>query len=278
VNNKIKGGRILAVIAILLLIAAVLGRWPYGFYTLLRLFVCGTSAYLAFVGHTAKNNIWRWLMGALAILFNPIVPIHLSRSNWQYLDVLAAIALLVFVALDSDEASGLTRGTIVLLAFFAGVYALGKVLRVLDAAFRPHPLIFLGLTLPLLWVAARLSTAHRKYVKGVTIGVALLLGLLFLTDAEFIRDLVGHRFVAGYSVQYVQEYDDDGQEVVRPQIATTHWYGRVGLTVFWLGYLVFCVAVPLATWLLFRMEPFVSKPNPEEKRLSDAKKAPGGRN
>jgi len=93
-----KPPRILATIAILLLVAAVFGRWPYGFYTFLRLFVCGTSAYLAFVAYASKSKAWPWLMGALAILFNPIVPIHLHRNSWQVLDALAAIVLVVFTA------------------------------------------------------------------------------------------------------------------------------------------------------------------------------------
>jgi hypothetical protein len=74
VNDKIKVARLLAIIAILLLVAAVFGRWPYGFYTFLRLFVCGTSAYLAFVAITAKSNVWPWMMGGLAVCSIPSCP------------------------------------------------------------------------------------------------------------------------------------------------------------------------------------------------------------
>jgi len=89
--------QIWAIMAILLLVAAVFGRWPYGFYTFLRLFVCGTSAYLAFVTFAAKSRVWPWLMGGLAVLFNPLVPIHLHRTSWQFWDALAAILLLIFI-------------------------------------------------------------------------------------------------------------------------------------------------------------------------------------
>lgn len=97
-DDKRRLARLPAIIAILL-VAAVFGRWPYGFYTLLRLVVCGTSVYLAFLSGAAKSKFWPWLMGGLAILFNPLVPIHLHRSSWQVLDVLAATVLAVFVAL-----------------------------------------------------------------------------------------------------------------------------------------------------------------------------------
>jgi hypothetical protein len=96
-TDSIKAARILAIIAVVLLVAAVFGRWPYGFYTFLRLFVCGTSVYLTFVTYTAKHKLWPWIVGGLAVLFNPLVPIHLHRSNWQVLDALAATALVVFV-------------------------------------------------------------------------------------------------------------------------------------------------------------------------------------
>jgi len=97
-NDKIKAARLLAIISILLLAAAVFGRWPYGFYTFLRFVVCCASVYLAFVSHTAKSKVWPSVMGGLALLFNPLVPIHLHRSNWQVLDALAAVALLAFIA------------------------------------------------------------------------------------------------------------------------------------------------------------------------------------
>ncbi len=60
-----------AIIPALLLLAAVFGRWPYGFYTLLRLVVCGCSAYLAVKANGMRNVAWTWIMGGMAVLFNP---------------------------------------------------------------------------------------------------------------------------------------------------------------------------------------------------------------
>ena len=86
-----------AIIPAVLLLAAEFGRWPYGFYTLLRLVVCGCSAYLAVKANSTRNVAWTWIMGGMAVLFNPILPIRIHRSDWRILDALAAVTLFVFV-------------------------------------------------------------------------------------------------------------------------------------------------------------------------------------
>jgi hypothetical protein len=89
----------------LLLLAA--GRMPYGYYTFTRIVVCGFGAFIAVIGWDRSSlRVWSVLFGLLAILFNPIVPIHLSRGTWPYLDIGAAIILaahLVFVRLGWFE-------------------------------------------------------------------------------------------------------------------------------------------------------------------------------
>jgi hypothetical protein len=91
-------GKLPAIIPALLLLAAVFGRWPYGFYTLLRLVVCGCSVYLVVKANSTRNAAWTWIMGGMAVLFNPVLPMHLRRSTWRPVDALAAVTLLVFVA------------------------------------------------------------------------------------------------------------------------------------------------------------------------------------
>jgi hypothetical protein len=85
----------LAIVCIILLLLAVVGKWPYGFYVLLRLVICGSAAYLAFAAHSLDKRAWIWLMGATALLFNPVVRIPMARSSWQVVDFVAA---LVFAA------------------------------------------------------------------------------------------------------------------------------------------------------------------------------------
>lgn len=77
---------------------AALGQWPYGYYTLLRLVVCGVGAYTAFVMYEWRRTGLAWLFGFIAVLFNPVVIVHLSRDLWQPIDLSCAV-LFAIVAL-----------------------------------------------------------------------------------------------------------------------------------------------------------------------------------
>jgi len=68
---------------------------PYGYYTLLRLIVCGIFAFAAFVAHERKHEILPWVYGLTSVLFNPIVKIYLPKDIWEFLDICAGILLLV---------------------------------------------------------------------------------------------------------------------------------------------------------------------------------------
>jgi glucan phosphoethanolaminetransferase (alkaline phosphatase superfamily) len=84
-----------AIIAAVMLFGA-LGRWPYGYYQLLRFVVCGVSVYVAYTAYTWQKMWAVWLFGFIAVLFNPLIPIHLSREAWQPINVICAI-LLIFI-------------------------------------------------------------------------------------------------------------------------------------------------------------------------------------
>lgn len=78
------------ILTILMLFGAI-AEWPYGYYTLLRWITCITSILVAF--QAFENNIdWaKVVFIIIAILFNPLVPIYLSRSIWIPLDIITAI-------------------------------------------------------------------------------------------------------------------------------------------------------------------------------------------
>lgn len=81
--------------AVLLVIAVA--RLPYGYYTFTRFVVCGAAILIAVIGFRDRMAIpvWSILMAVIAVLFNPLLPIHLARSTWLYLDLAAGI---VFVS------------------------------------------------------------------------------------------------------------------------------------------------------------------------------------
>lgn len=87
-----------AVVSMLFLLLAVFGKWPYGFYTILRAVVCGTAVYLAYQAYERASRFWPWVMGGIALLFNPIIVVRLRRADWQIVDFLAAVVFGIWVA------------------------------------------------------------------------------------------------------------------------------------------------------------------------------------
>ncbi|MCK5225332.1 MAG: hypothetical protein KAQ89_01300 [Planctomycetes bacterium] len=89
--------------AIMLLLA--LAPWPYGYYQLLRFVVCGASVYTAFVAYNWQKMWAIWLFGFIALLFNPLIPIHLSREIWQPIDIVCAILFMVIAIILNEPVS-----------------------------------------------------------------------------------------------------------------------------------------------------------------------------
>ena len=69
---------------------------PFGYYTLSRLVVCGCAAYFAFKLYQKQETIFLWGFGLLAVLYNPIIPIHLyDKEIWMIVN--AASAFMFFL-------------------------------------------------------------------------------------------------------------------------------------------------------------------------------------
>lgn len=64
---------------------------PYGYYMLLRLVVCGACILLVLREHSIRGwGFWAAALGLVALLFNPIFRIHLSRELWIPLNIACA--------------------------------------------------------------------------------------------------------------------------------------------------------------------------------------------
>ena len=65
---------------------------PYGYYVLLRVVCCAAFVYLAYLAWERKQHGWVWVLAVVAIVYNPLVRIHLTRGIWSAVNV-ATIAV-----------------------------------------------------------------------------------------------------------------------------------------------------------------------------------------
>ena len=61
---------------------------PYGYYILLRIACCAVFAYLARKAFHLERQGWVWILGIMAVVYNPIIPVHLTREIWALVNVL----------------------------------------------------------------------------------------------------------------------------------------------------------------------------------------------
>lgn len=83
----------LLIIAGVMLLLAIPPMWPYAYYQIMRVVVCIAAAYGAYTAFQTERNGWVWVLGAMAILFNPIAPIHLDKESWILPDLIGAIIM-----------------------------------------------------------------------------------------------------------------------------------------------------------------------------------------
>lgn len=82
-----------AIFLALLLFIAILPL-GYSYYVFLRIIVTVTGGLLAYYFYNHQSQKWVFF-AAMAILWNPIIPVYLSKENWVPIDLIAAIAVLV---------------------------------------------------------------------------------------------------------------------------------------------------------------------------------------
>jgi lysylphosphatidylglycerol synthetase-like protein (DUF2156 family) len=83
-----------AVLAGVLLLIAV-APLEYGFYTALRIAVTAAAIWVAVAAVRSRQVGWAVVAAALAILFNPLIPVWLSKGVWIPIDLVGA-ALMIF--------------------------------------------------------------------------------------------------------------------------------------------------------------------------------------
>jgi len=91
-----KNKNTLTIIGIIMLLLAIpSGFMPYGYYQFLRIAITILAGYLCFLSYEQKKQSWSIIMAGIAILFNPIFRIYLSKSTWALWDFVAAVIFFI---------------------------------------------------------------------------------------------------------------------------------------------------------------------------------------
>jgi hypothetical protein len=86
-----KTNKLLWIVPILLLLIALLSM-PYYYYQLMRWCICGSAVYIAYLHYKKKGcDLLTVLFIVIAIVYNPIEPIHLFKEAWIVINIITAI-------------------------------------------------------------------------------------------------------------------------------------------------------------------------------------------
>ncbi len=80
-------------------------RHPYGYYQILRFFTTGTAVFCAYSFWNHKIKVIPWLLISIAILFNPLAPIHLEKQTWRLIDIAVGVVFLVLSGISTKRGS-----------------------------------------------------------------------------------------------------------------------------------------------------------------------------
>ena len=79
-------------IAIAVLLIGILPL-PYGYYTLLRIVATGAFIWAAITAHKNGERTLPWMFALSAIIYNPILPVYLTKAIWTILNLGGAAML-----------------------------------------------------------------------------------------------------------------------------------------------------------------------------------------
>ena len=74
---------------------------PYAYYMLLRVITCATCVYSAV---KFKTEWTRWIFGVLAVLYNPVLPVHLDDKDlWSIINLATIVYMWVAIFKESKQ-------------------------------------------------------------------------------------------------------------------------------------------------------------------------------
>lgn len=97
-------------VAAAILLFVGLGHHPYGYYTFLRWAVTIAAIVVAVVAWKSSSQWVTWPFVGIAILFNPIAPVYMTRHSWRPIDILCAIAFLASLKIETTPQPEMSQG------------------------------------------------------------------------------------------------------------------------------------------------------------------------
>lgn len=80
----------LAILCAALLLLAI-APLPYAYYQLLRVIIAGVAGLNAIHSQSSGRSTLGWMWIAVAILFNPVIPLIFGKGIWRVIDFLVAL-------------------------------------------------------------------------------------------------------------------------------------------------------------------------------------------
>ena len=96
-QRRTLGSIVPQIVAIAMLGWALIPANPYGYYIILRFVVCGVCAYLAVRAFQIDKIGWVLIVGITAVIYNPIIRVHLAREIWSVVNIATIIMLIVTI-------------------------------------------------------------------------------------------------------------------------------------------------------------------------------------
>lgn len=90
-------GKLLSAVVAMLVLTVL--PFPYAYFEMLRVVVTAGALYLIWHSNASDptTNSWKMAFGFIALLFNPVDPIHLDRSTWLIFDIGTAGVFLAYI-------------------------------------------------------------------------------------------------------------------------------------------------------------------------------------
>lgn len=84
-------------IASAMLLWALVPSNPYSYYVLLRIVCCACFGWLAIQAKARDLNGWMWAFVGLAVVYNPVLRVHMTRDFWSVVNVATIVVALLSI-------------------------------------------------------------------------------------------------------------------------------------------------------------------------------------